>query len=58
MTKYHVTGRIYVKIDINEIVEAESEDEAIEIAEKNHQKLHSYNLYEITDNEIYCEEVE
>ena len=57
-TKYEVTGRIRADIEFTEIVNAEHEDSAMEIA---HQRVYArcgINSSDVIDDENYVEEME
>ena len=57
MNKYHITGRLRTDVPIDEIIEASTEDAAINKAEKNMMKKININVYDILDTEYYAEKV-
>lgn len=57
MKKYNVTGRIRADIEFEEIVEAKSEKSAIKIAEQSVYSKCGITVYDVIDDEIYCEKL-
>ena len=55
MPKYHVTGRVRADCPIDEIVEAKTQSIAIKIAEQNVYKRIGITVYEVLDDEVYCD---
>lgn len=58
MNKYKVEGRIRADIEFEEIVEATTEQSAVNKAEKIVYKKLGLNDHDIIDDEIYCERIE
>lgn len=57
MNKYHVTGRIRADIPVDEIVEASTEDSAINKAAKIIYKRCNINAHDHLDDEFYCDKI-
>ena len=57
MKKYLVTGRIRADVPLNEVVEASSEDAAVNKAEKLLMLRLNIDNFDILDTEYYAERV-
>ncbi len=57
MAKFKVYGRMRVDIDFEEIVEAESEEFAVLIAEQRVYAKVGINEHSVLDDEVYCDEI-
>lgn len=56
MKKWNVTGRIDVELKVDEVVHADTEEEAANIA--TDRVTQRVGVTYITDDELYCEEIE